>query len=145
MEKEVNQFFNINSKLIECENNTVIKVNSVLVAGMSIEEKLLLGSILNYDVIVKYNFYSKTAEIDGKNAVRLMMSELAVNAQVNNLDRIVNASIENAFKEVVDALQIGWWVTAKDKALLIVPSQYVTQAFIDRVITKLDDYISINY
>ena len=145
MEISANEFYRINSKLIECENSEVIKVDGVLVSEMSIETKTLLGSMLNYAVIIKYEFYSKKTEIDGKNAIRMMMSELAVNSEVNNFDRVINATIENEFKEVIEALQLGWWRTAKEKALLISTSVYVSQAFIDRVVNLLDVYITNNY
>jgi hypothetical protein len=82
---------------------------------------------------------------DGLQSLNLMMAELRLNALQNNYPREVNRSIEEAFAEVINSIQLGWWVTAKEKCELVPVAGYVTQELWDRIYNTITNYIAANY
>ena len=82
---------------------------------------------------------------DGLQSLNLMMAELRLNSIQNNYPREVNKSIEEAFSGVINAIQLGWWVTAKEKCELVVVEGYITQDLWDRIYGTITNYIAANY
>jgi hypothetical protein len=94
-----------------------------------------------HDEIEKYN----KRQYDGKVAIIQMMSELRLNSIVNNLPRSVNKEIESRYWDVVVAINNGWWITAKERAEIVIVADVVTQSFYDNVLEKINSYIALNY
>lgn len=106
---------------------------------------LLVANHVVSDPIGDENAKFVQRRLDGISEVTNLMSELFLNSKANNHPRIVNKSIEDAFNDTIAAVSRGWWVVAKEKAELVVVTVYVTQAFKDRVLLKINSYIAQSY
>ena len=82
---------------------------------------------------------------DGKKAIIQIMSELRLNSQVLNLPRSVNKEIEKRYWDVAIAINNGWWITAKERAEMVVVADVVTQDLYDNILAKINGYIALNY
>ena len=73
------------------------------------------------------------------------MSELRLNSLENDFPRIVNKTIEDEFMKVTEAVERGWWITAKEECEIVVVGGYVSQELYDRIYLTITNYILENY
>jgi hypothetical protein len=99
----------------------------------------------NKNVISDEFILYENRQFDGMKSLNLLMAELRLNSVQNNYPREVNKSIETAFEGVINSIQLGWWVTAKEKCELVPVAGYVTQQLWDRIYLTITQYIAANY
>lgn len=95
-------------------------------------------------ILIEAQKYEKR-QLDGRNEVNNLMSELRLNSIANSYPREVNKSIEDAFAKVTSNILIGWWVSAQEECLLVPVGGYVSQELHDRIRTTIENYIAENY
>jgi len=117
--------------------------------GIAILDELDLDDLVsNHEpqdsLTAEINLYNKRQE-DGKKAIIQMISELRLNSQALNLPRSVNKEIEKRYWDVAIAINNGWWITAKERAEIVVVADVVTQQLYDSILAKINGYIALNY
>lgn len=97
------------------------------------------------DPILLETLRYKQRTSDGVDAYLGLMSELRLNSIANGLPRIVNKTIESKLKLVRDEVINGQWISAKEALSVVTPDAFLSQELIDRINTKLTEYIAANY
>jgi len=90
-------------------------------------------------------FYENKRAIDGQRAFFELMAELRLNSVQNNLPREVNKFIERKLKNVRDEVILGQWVSAKEYLEEVTIESYLTIDLYNRIMNKLNTYITENY
>lgn len=96
------------------------------------------------DIKAETRLYTKRIK-DGRKLSKNLMSELRINSNKNNLDRSVNAFIEQKLDKVKINIDRGWWVTALEELNSTTVELYFTQDLKDRIHLTITNYIAGNY